>query len=128
MLRHLFLGFMRVHILHHAAEGPVYGVALMTELGRHGYQIGPSTIYPLLHRLERQGLLRSTPRKLAGKIRKYYDITPAGRRTLARAQRQLRELVDEALTPVERAARSRGGRSAGPQRHGKEGRGSDRND
>ena len=97
MLRELFLGFIRVHILFHAGEAPVWGAALMEELARHGYRVGPGTLYPILHALERQGYLRHEPRAVEGRIRKYYRITPAGRRILARAQTQLRELVREAL-------------------------------
>ena len=97
MLRDLFLGFIHVHILFHAAEEPVYGIALMAELGRHGYEIGPGTLYPILHRLERQGYLRRDGQVVDGKLRKYYRITPAGQRILARAQTQLRELVGEVL-------------------------------
>jgi DNA-binding PadR family transcriptional regulator len=103
MLRELFLGFIRIHILFHAAEAPVYGVALMAELARHGYRIGPGTLYPILHSLETQGFLRRENQVVDGKVRKYYRITPAGRRTLARAQAQLGELVDEVLpaSPLE---------------------------
>lgn len=99
MLRELFLGFIRIHILFHAAEGPVYGAALMKELARHGYQVGPGTLYPILHALQGQGYLRRREEVVDGRIRKYYRITPAGRRTLARAQAQLRELVEEVLPP-----------------------------
>ncbi|MFI5340603.1 MAG: PadR family transcriptional regulator [Candidatus Methylomirabilales bacterium] len=108
MLRELFLGFIRIHILFHAAEAPVFGVALMAELGRHGYQIGPGTLYPILHGLARDGYLHQEGEVVNGKVRKYYRITPAGRRILARAQAQLRELVAEALPggpPAERPAR-----------------------
>ena len=97
MLRHLSLGFIRTHILFHAAEGPVYGVALMVELGRHGYRVGPGTLYPILHGLEQQRLLRREEQVVAGKVRKYYRITPAGRRTLTQAEAQLRDLVGEVL-------------------------------
>ena len=99
MLREFFLGFIRVHILFHADEAPVYGVALMTELGRHGYSIGPGTLYPILHTLEGQGFLRPEKDVVDGKVRKYYRTTPSGRRILARAQAQLRELVGEVLPP-----------------------------
>jgi DNA-binding PadR family transcriptional regulator len=99
MLRELFLGFIRIHILFHAAEGPVYGAALMEELARHGYQVGPGTLYPILHALQSQGHLRREVEVVDGRIRKYYRITPAGRRTLTRAQAQLRQLVEEVLPP-----------------------------
>ncbi len=99
MLRELFLGFIRVHILFHAAEEPVYGTSLMQELARHGYHAGPGTLYPILHALQDQGYLRQDSQAVDGRIRKYYRITPAGRRLLARAQTQLRELVEEVLPP-----------------------------
>jgi DNA-binding PadR family transcriptional regulator len=101
MIRTLFLGFIRVHILFHAAEGPVYGTALMAELARHGYQVGPGTLYPILHALERAGCLRREKQVVGGRVRKYYRATPAGRRTLSRAQAQLAELVGEVLPGIE---------------------------
>lgn len=101
MIRELFLGFIRVHILFHAAEGPVYGTALIAELARHGYRIGPGTLYPILHALEDAGYLRRATQVVNGRVRKYYRATPAGRRILTRAQAQLVQLVEEVL-PVGR--------------------------
>lgn len=97
MLREIFRGFIRVHILYHATEAPVWGVALMKELARHGYRVGPGTLYPILHALERGGYLRHERHVVNGKVRKCYRITPAGRRILSRAQTQLDELVREVL-------------------------------
>jgi DNA-binding PadR family transcriptional regulator len=59
LTREILLGFWKVHILHHAAEHPVIGQWVLTELRRHGYDISPGTLYPLLKRLERNGWLRS---------------------------------------------------------------------
>lgn len=100
MLRELFLGFIRVHILYHAGGGRVYGAALMGELARHGYSLSPGTLYPILHRLEGDGYLRRQEAVVNGRVRKYYALTPAGRRTLARAKTQLRELVAEVVSPT----------------------------
>ena len=130
MLRSLLLGFVRMHILFHASDAPVYGTALMAELGRHGYRIGPGTLYPILHALERQGYLRRAEQVVDGKVRKYYRLTPTGRRSLARAQAQLCELVGEVL-PGAGASGSRvsdrGGRPArssrGPLRPARKGGG-----
>jgi PadR family transcriptional regulator, regulatory protein PadR len=108
MLRDLVLGFIRVHILFHATEGPVYGTELMAELARHGYRIGPGTLYPILHALEAGGYLRRAAQVVHGHVRKYYRTTPAGRRLLARAQAQLVELAHEVLP----TARAVGGRRA----------------
>ena len=76
MLREFFLGFIKVHILHHAAREWVYGLQLIEELGRHGYHLSPGTLYPLLHGLEKSGYLVREERLVGGKIRKYYCATP----------------------------------------------------
>lgn len=97
MLRDFFLGFVRIHILHHAAEEPVYGLWLIEELKRHGYELSPGTLYPILHSLEDSGYLVVEERLVVGKVRKYYSITDDGRDMLARARRQIRELTGEVL-------------------------------
>ncbi len=97
MLHDFFLGFVKIHVLHHAAQEPVYGLALIDELRRHGYELGPSTIYPLLHGLEAAGYLAREDRVVGGKVRKYYAITEVGRLALAEAQVKISELVDELI-------------------------------
>ncbi len=52
-------GLIRLHILHHAVEGPIFGLEMAEELARHGYRISLGTLYPLLHGLEKKGYLRS---------------------------------------------------------------------
>ncbi|HYM13360.1 MAG TPA: PadR family transcriptional regulator [Bryobacterales bacterium] len=95
--REVLLGFIRIHVLHHAAERPVYGLWLIEELRRHGYKLSAGTLYPILHGLESRGLLRCSPKLFEGKIRKYYAITPDGRRALAQMRRRLAELAGEVL-------------------------------
>ncbi len=97
LFRDFFLGFVRLHVLFHAGHEPVCGVDLMAEMGRHGYHIGPGTLYPLLHRLERAGLLSCQVSVVAGRQRKYYRLTPAGAAVLAEARVRLRELVGEVV-------------------------------
>jgi DNA-binding PadR family transcriptional regulator len=97
MLRHFFLGFIKIHILHHASEEPIYGLWIIEELGQHGYQLSPGTLYPILHALEADGLLRSSEQLVDGKIRKYYEITAKGRKTLAEVKKKIKELVDEVM-------------------------------
>ena len=97
MLRDFFLGFVKIHVLHHAAQEPVYGLALIDELRRHGYELGPGTLYPLLHSLEAAGYLAREDRVVSGKVRKYYTITDPGRLALAEARVKIAELVDEVL-------------------------------
>ena len=95
MVRDLFLGFIKLHILHHAAEAPIFGLDMIRELGRHGYQLSPGTLYPILHRLAHDGYLEQEIQVVAGKQRKYYRATAAGRAALAEARAKLSELVAE---------------------------------
>ena len=97
MLRNFFLGFIKIHILHHAAHEPVFGLALIRELARHGYQLSPGTLYPVLHGLERAEYLQCEARVVEGKMRKYYRITPRGVQALEEARAKIHELVTEVL-------------------------------
>ena len=97
MVREFFLGFIKIHILHHAAEEPVYGLALIAELRRHGYELSPGKMYPVLHELERAEYLRRIDRVVNGKVRKYYAITRRGAAALTDAREKIGELVGELL-------------------------------
>lgn len=97
MLRDFFLGFIKVHILHHAAQEPVFGLAFIRELARHGYELSPGTLYPMLRELERVGYLVCEARVVNGKVRKYYTLTDEGRRALGEAREKIGELVREVL-------------------------------
>lgn len=88
-------GLIRLHVLHHAARRPVFGLWLIEELQHHGYRVGPGKLYPLLHALERRGLLRSTMTGRGRAARRMYLATPMGRRTLAQAKKKVRELFRE---------------------------------
>jgi DNA-binding PadR family transcriptional regulator len=96
--RRFFRGFIQVHILHHASIEPIYGLALIEELARHGYRLSPGTLYPILHSLEAAGYLRQRRRNVAGKVRKEYTISAAGRTVLRDARGKIRELVEEVLS------------------------------
>jgi PadR family transcriptional regulator, regulatory protein PadR len=93
----LLAGFVRIHILHHAAEGEVYGQWLIEELARHGYRISPGTLYPMLQTMEERGYLisREDSDGRLGRRRKVYTATPEGRRGLALARERLGELTGE---------------------------------
>ncbi len=97
MLRSIDLGFIKIHILHHANEKPIYGVWIMEELERHGYKITPGTLYPMLHNMEEEGYLKSYEKVVEGKVRKYYEITPEGKKVLEEIKPKIRELVEEVL-------------------------------
>jgi len=97
----LFSGFIKLHVLHHASEEPIYGLWLIEELAEHGYKVSPGTLYPLLHSLEESELLKSSNQLHEGKIRRYYRITSNGQRQLKKAKLQLMELLGEILSKEE---------------------------
>jgi len=95
VLRKFFLGFIQMHILHHAKKEPFYGVWMIEELKEHGYNMSPGTLYPLLHNMETMGLLEKTDKIVDGKVRKYYSITPDGTLVLLEAKKKALELFRE---------------------------------
>lgn len=103
IFRDIFLAFVRVHLLHHAAEGPIYGLEMIQELARHGYDLSPGTLYPIFRSLEEAGLLVSEQQRVQGKIRKYYHITEEGRNALTLLRPKVRELVNEVLGEAKEA-------------------------
>ena len=107
--REVLLSFWKVHILHHAAERPIYGQWIANELRRHGYNISPGTLYPLLKRMERNGWLKCSQSPRAGAhARKEYRLTKEGARILTLIRAQVEELYREV---VEEAREHRGPRA-----------------
>ncbi len=97
IFRDVFLGFIRVHVLYHASKERIFGVEMINELAHHGYEVSPGTIYPILHGLEKAGYLSSEQEVAAGKVRKYYQITPPGRKALAELKKKIHEMTSEVL-------------------------------
>ena len=91
----LYSGLIRLHILYHASKGPIFGLWIVEELGRHGYKLSPGTLYPILHALERKGYLRSREKRDGRQVRRLYRATAAGRKALAAAKVKVRELLGE---------------------------------
>ena len=104
----LYSGMVRLHILHHADEGPVFGLGIIEELQRHGYKLSAGTLYPMLHGLQRKGYLTSRIERDGRRARRVYAITDGGRAALALARARVRELFGELIegkTPARRAKR-----------------------
>lgn len=93
--REFLLAFWKVHILHHAGEGSVYGQSIAEELRVHGYAISPGTLYPLLARMERNGWLMSRTSGPGSKARKNFTLTGEGRELLTLLRTQVKELFEE---------------------------------
>ncbi len=85
----LLNGMLELLMLEVISNGPSYGYQIVqTVLSRSGgrFEMKEGSLYPALHRLERQKFLRSYWREFEGRRRKYYELTPPGRKALA-AQR-----------------------------------------
>jgi DNA-binding PadR family transcriptional regulator len=102
LIREILLSFWKIHLLHHAAEGPIYGQWAIGELRRHGYDISPGTLYPLLRRMERHGWLRCERDPQGGKnSRQPYVLTEEGDKVLNLIRGQLKELYQEVIIEAE---------------------------
>jgi len=95
--RDLYSGLIRLHVLYHAVEEPIFGLGMIEELARHGYRISPGSMYPLLHSLEKKGYLRSKEQRNGKSLRKVYRATPPGRKALLAAKGKVRELFRELI-------------------------------
>lgn len=95
--RELLAGLIRLHVLHHAAEGELYGQWMIEELGRHGYRLSPGTLYPMLRAMEAKGYLTSKEQRVGRAIRRIYRATPLGREALKVARERVRELFGEMI-------------------------------
>ncbi len=115
-----FGGFVRMHVLYHAVREPIFGVEMMEELGRHGYDVGAGTLYPMLHQLEEAGYLVSYTEVVAGKQRKYYRATAEGAAALEAAKVKLRELVSEVLHDQPPTPSIRSDKPGKPRRNAKD--------
>jgi DNA-binding PadR family transcriptional regulator len=91
----LLVGFVRMHILHHAAKEGLYGQWMIEELAHHGYKISAGTLYPMLHGMERKGYLKSRKKRNGRTYRRFYRATPLGRKALSLVRTRLNELFDE---------------------------------
>ncbi len=71
-----------------------YGYSLLKALADNGMEIDQSTLYPLLRRLESQGLLHSDWRIAdEARPRRYYVISPQGRSVLSHLKREWSNVV-----------------------------------
>ncbi len=99
----LYGGLIRLHVLHHASQGPIFGLWIIEELREHGYRLSPGTLYPMLHAMATKGYLRGTEVRQGRHTRRVYRITPLGRAALRAARKKVRELFGELFEENERS-------------------------
>ncbi|HKX77389.1 MAG TPA: PadR family transcriptional regulator [Novosphingobium sp.] len=90
-------GFIRLHILHHAAKHEIFGQWMIEELAHHGYKLSPGTLYPMLHGLEKRGYLTSRKAPMGRTFRRLYRATEEGSAALELGREKLRELFREVV-------------------------------
>ncbi len=88
-------GALRLRVLRHAAEAEVHGAWLTGELAARGHRVSPGTLYPLLHRLQEAGLLKSRTEVVNGRQVRRYRTTKRGKRVLADCKAVLAELAED---------------------------------
>ena len=92
----LLWGTVDMLILEVIATGPTYGYEIaqtVLDRSRGYFDITEGSLYPALHRLERQKYLTSFWQEADGRERKYYKLTPAGRAALAARKKEWREFT-----------------------------------
>jgi DNA-binding PadR family transcriptional regulator len=95
--REFFSSLIRLHILHHAVQEPIFGLGIIEDLARHGYKLSAGTLYPMLHDMERKGYLVSTEERWGRNYRRLYRATDLGKTMLDEAKEKVRELFGELL-------------------------------
>ena len=106
MSRESFSGHLDLLLLSALSSAPRHGYGVIEHVrhvsgGRFDYAEG--TVYPALHRLEGQGLLRSSWSDVEGRRRRVYELTRSGRRALASRTKEWDEFARGIRTVLEQA-------------------------
>ncbi|WP_026422986.1 PadR family transcriptional regulator [Actinokineospora inagensis] len=95
VVREFANGALRLRVLRYAAAEEVHGAWLTEELAARGHRVSPGTLYPLLHRLQEAGLLKSRTEVVDGRRIRRYRTTKRGKRVLADCRVVLTELAED---------------------------------
>jgi len=94
MIGETLKGHLDLLLLAILAEGPAHGYAVIESLRLRSdglFDLPEGTVYPALHRLESQGLLRSRWQNDAPRRRRVYELTLKGQQALAKRQAEWRK-------------------------------------
>ena len=89
----LLWGAVEMLMLEVISHGPTYGyeISQTVDTRSGGYfALKEGSLYPALHRLEQQKLVKSSWREVDGRRRKYYELSPAGSKALAAKKQEWR--------------------------------------
>ena len=92
--RNLVQGSMAMMILRLLETKDMYGyemIEALRERSNNVFELKAGTLYPLLHSLESRGDVVSYEDNTSGKTRKYYQLTPAGKKHAEEKNKQAQE-------------------------------------
>ena len=94
------LDMIRSSIVLLLSEKPLHGYRIMKEVeDRIGKPVNPSLLYPFLKKLEKNGLVRSTEKRVGRKPKKVYELTAPGKELAARIHKRIASMVSMAIEP-----------------------------
>lgn len=96
LIRGFMRGFGKTLILWHISKKRQHGYEIMTgfqKITENKNMPGPSMVYPILHELEKRGLIKGTWEAQGKRKIKYYEITDEGKKTLSRIQKVIKAII-----------------------------------
>jgi PadR family transcriptional regulator, regulatory protein PadR len=104
-------GVPELLMLHLLAQRPMHGYDLVQAIrsaSAEGLQFGEGCVYPLLHRLEHEGVLAARREEVAGRERVVYRVTAAGRRRLDQSRGRWQQVVTAIALVLQGSTHERG--------------------
>jgi PadR family transcriptional regulator, regulatory protein PadR len=91
MIGEALKGHLELLLLSILADGPAHGYGVIETLRQRSsgtFDLPEGTIYPALHRLEKQNLLQSDWTEVSGRRKRIYKLTSKGKQALSQRQRE----------------------------------------
>jgi len=102
--KYLYAGLIRLHILHHAAKEPIYGLAMMEELERQGYKISVGPLTRSCMGSKKKGYLTSREVRTGSAVRRVYRATKEGIKRSLRPSSKCRNCLENYSRTMSRRA------------------------
>jgi len=93
----LLWGAVEMLMLEVISRGPTYGYEISQTVGSRSqgyFELKEGSLYPALHRLEEQKLVKTSWQEVEGRRRKYYELTAAGKKALAAKKSEWKAFAD----------------------------------
>ena len=96
--RDFLRGFVKLYTLWRASKEDVYGVQILNEMAGLGFKLSPGTLYPTLAAFLKERDVKVYKKIVNGKVRKFYRLTPKGRRELDEVRERLKVLMRQVFS------------------------------